>query len=114
MFKINSFSFINQNNRSSFSSSSSSSTNSVQRFPSKLVKNSRGQGMIEYMILVALIAIGTIGVVKVVGQNVGKQFENINRGLGAKKTQKLQLDNASDGQTNRKDLSNFMDGARNE
>ncbi len=76
--------------------------------------DNKGQGMIEYMILVALIAIGTLGVVKVVGQNVSKQFENINRALGAKKSNKLQLDNASDSQMNRKDLSNFMDGARNE
>jgi pilus assembly protein Flp/PilA len=75
------------------------------------IRNSKGQGMIEYMILVALVAIGTIGVVKVVGQNVAKQYENINRALGAKKTNQLQMENAA---TNRKDLSNFMDGARNE
>lgn len=75
-------------------------------------KSISGQGMIEYLILVALIAAGTIGVIKVVGQNVNKQYENINRALGAKKSQQLQLDNASDSQLNRKDLSNFMDGAR--
>lgn len=78
------------------------------------LKNQKGQGMIEYMILVALIAVGTIGVVKVVGQNVSKQYENINRALGAKKANKLQLDNASDKQLNRKDLSDFMDGSRND
>lgn len=78
------------------------------------LKNQRGQGMIEYMILVALIAIGTLGVVKVVGQNVAKQYENINRALGAKKSNQLQLDNAADSQLKRKDLSNFMDGSRNE
>ncbi|MBC7421389.1 MAG: Flp family type IVb pilin [Bdellovibrio sp.] len=82
-------------------------TTKVQ-LPRKL--NNKGQGMIEYMILVALIAVGTIGVVKVVGQNVTKQYENINRAMGAKKTEKLDLDNVSN--TNRKDLSNFMDGAR--
>ena len=76
--------------------------------------NQRGQGMIEYMILVALIAVGTIGVVKIVGQNVGKQYENINRALGAKKNTQLTLDNATDKQLNRKDLSNFMDGSRSE
>lgn len=75
-------------------------------------KSISGQGMIEYLILVALIAAGTIGVIKVVGQNVSKQYENINRALGAKKSQQLQLDNASDSQLNRKDLSNFMEGAR--
>ncbi len=78
--------------------------------PKKLAKNRRGQGMIEYMILVALIAVGTIGVVKVVGQNVGKQFENINRAMGASTSGKLKLDNYEN--TSRKDLTNFMDGAR--
>ena len=75
-------------------------------------KHQSGQGMIEYMILVALIAAGTIGVVKVVGQNVRKQYENINRALGAKKTEQLQLDNTNDNLLNKKDLSNFLDGAR--
>ena len=88
------------------------SIHSNQRFI--LLKNQNGQGMIEYMILVALLAIGTLGVVKVVGQNVAKQYENINRALGAKKSNQLQLDNAADSQLKRKDLSNFMDGARNE
>lgn len=78
------------------------------------LKNQKGQGMIEYMILVALIAVGTIGVVKVVGQNVAKQYENINRALGAKKSNQLQLDNAADSQLNRKDLSDFMKGSRND
>ena len=83
----------------------------MSKFQNKLKHNS-GQGMIEYMILVALIAAGTIGVIKVVGQNVGKQYENINRALGAKKTEQLQLDNANDNLLRRKDLSNFMDGSR--
>lgn len=83
----------------------------MSKFQNKL-KNNSGQGMIEYMILVALIAAGTIGVIKVVGQNVGKQYENINRALGAKKTEQLQLDNANDNLLRRKDLSNFMDGSR--
>ncbi len=83
----------------------------MSKFQNKL-KNNSGQGMIEYMILVALIAAGTIGVIKVVGQNVGKQYENINRALGARKTEQLQLDNANDNLLRRKDLSNFMDGSR--
>ena len=86
------------------------STHSKLKSPIQVVKNRRGQGMIEYMILVALIAVGTIGVVKVVGQNVGKQFENINRAMGASTAGKLKLDNYEN--TSRKDLTNFMDGAR--
>ena len=86
----------------------------MRKFQIQRLKNQKGQGMIEYMILVALIAIGTLGVVRVVGQNVAKQYENINRSLGTKKANQLTLDNAADSQLKRKDLSNFMDGVRSE
>ncbi|AZZ37779.1 hypothetical protein CIK05_13550 [Bdellovibrio sp. qaytius] len=78
---------------------------------SKILKNKKGQGLIEYLMLVALIAVATIGVVKVVGFNLGKQYENINRALGAK-GEKLQAENASEGAQAQKDLSNFLDGAK--
>lgn len=71
-----------------------------------------GQGMVEYMILVALIAAGTIGVVRVVGYNIGAQYENINRALGAKTSNQLEIKNAEQGQLNKKDLSDFLKGAR--
>lgn len=78
----------------------------------KMIKNQKGQGLIEYIILVALIAVTTIGVVKVVGKNVATQYENINRSLGAKNSQSLQIQNASGNSLKQKDLSNFMDASR--
>ena len=77
-----------------------------------LVKNQKGQGLIEYLILVALIAVTTIGVIKVVGKNVATQYENINRAMGAKKSGQLEITNASDGALKQQDLSNFMDSSR--
>lgn len=77
-----------------------------------LVKNQKGQGLIEYLILVALIAVTTIGVIKVVGKNVATQYENINRAMGAKKSNQLTISNASDNSLKQKDLSNFMDSSR--
>lgn len=78
---------------------------------SKILKNKKGQGLIEYLMLVALIAVATIGVVKVVGFNIGKKYENINRALGAS-GEALNAENASDGALAQKDLSNFLDGAK--
>jgi len=78
---------------------------------SKILKNKRGQGLIEYLMLVALIAVATIGVVKVVGNNLAKQYQNVNRALGAS-GEKLHAENASDGAMAQKDLSNFLDGAK--
>lgn len=78
----------------------------------KVIKNKKGQGLIEYLILVGLIAVGTIGVVRVVGKNVATQYENMNRAMGANTSAQLHLENADASNYNKKDLSNFMDGAR--
>lgn len=78
----------------------------------KIVKNKKGQGLMEYLMLVALISVATIGVVKVVGFNLGNKYENINRALGAKNNHELAAENASDGALKQKDLSNFLHGAR--
>lgn len=76
-----------------------------------LIKNKKAQGLVEYMIIVALIAAGSIGVIRVVGYNIGAQYENINRALGAKTNTQLQIKNADEGQINKKDLSDFLKGA---
>ena len=39
-----------------------------------LMRNQRGQGMTEYIIIVALIAIAAIGVVTIFGDNIRKMF----------------------------------------
>lgn len=77
-----------------------------------MLSNKKGQGLIEYLMLVALIAVATIGVVKVVGNNVAKKYENVNRALGAKTSTELQAENASEGSLKQKDLSNFLQGSR--
>ena len=83
-----------------------------QSFNQKLMKSKKGQGLVEYLILVALIAVGTIGVIKVVGQNVTKQYERVNRAMGANGSGAITLDSVADSQLKRKDLSNFMEGAK--
>lgn len=80
----------------------------------KTLNNQKGQGLIEYLILVALIAVATIGVVKVVGNNLAAQYENINRAMGAANSSKLTVENASAAALKQKDLSNFIDSARSQ
>ena len=36
--------------------------------------NQRGQGLVEYLIIVALMAVATIGIVRVLGQTVSAKF----------------------------------------
>jgi Flp pilus assembly pilin Flp len=46
----------------------------MRRFLNKLLKNQKGQGMTEYLIIVALIAIAAIGVVTVFGSDIRQLF----------------------------------------
>src|SRR5256886_5295218 len=46
----------------------------MRRFLRKMLKSQSGQGMTEYLIIVALIAIAAIGVVTVFGQDIRQLF----------------------------------------
>lgn len=59
------------------------------------MKNTRGQGLVEYLILVCLLAISTIAVVSVVGQNLRARYANISSALQGKKgTHKMESPDA--------------------
>lgn len=81
---------------------------SPKRFFS-VIKNSRGQGLIEYLVIVALVAVATIGVVRVLGQAVNSRFATITYALQGKKT-KPAIDTIPDEQLKKRDMGNFMDG----
>ncbi len=46
------------------------------------VSRTRGQGLIEYLILVCLIAVSAMWVVGTVGRNVQEHYADISRALG--------------------------------
>ena len=75
-----------------------------------IVRNERGQGLIEYLVIVALMGVATIAIVRVMGQTVEAKFGNIAHALRADgKTEKVETIDAS--YTKKKDLGNFMDGS---
>ena len=74
---------------------------------------SKGQSLVEYLILVALMAVASIGIVKVLGQNLQAQFARVGQALkGESKKPRLQRINKSDYQ--QRDLGDFFKGATNE
>ncbi len=75
-----------------------------------LILNSKGQGLIEYLIIVALVAVATIGIVRVVGQNVSVQYANISRALGGESYQ-VKAEKADEKLYKKKDLSDFLQNA---
>ena len=72
--------------------------------------NQRGQGLIEYLILVALMAVATIGIVRALNQTINAQFADVIYALqGSQKRAKTETLN--DSVYKKKDFSNFMNGA---
>src|SRR4051794_1635136 len=49
------------------------------------MKNQRGQGLIEYLILVCLVAVSAIAILSVVGTNVKEQYARISNSLAGDK-----------------------------
>ncbi len=79
----------------------------------KILKNSRGQGLIEYLIIVAIIAIGSISIIKVVGGNLNVQFANVAQALGGNGSRKKEAHEVTDTMYKKRDLGNFFEGSVN-
>ncbi|MES2964886.1 MAG: hypothetical protein V4760_13425 [Bdellovibrionota bacterium] len=73
------------------------------------IKNQRGQGLVEYLIIVALMGVATIAIVRVMGQTVSSRFATITYALqGVKRS--ARAEQVEDGHYKKKDLGNFFDG----
>ena len=79
----------------------------------RLIANTKGQGLVEYLIIVAIVAIGSISVIKVVGGNLNVQFANIAQALGGTRSRKKEAHEVTDGMYKKKDLGNFFEGSVN-
>lgn len=77
----------------------------------KKLKNQKGQSLIEYLIIVAIVAVGTISIVRVVGKNVSVQFANIAKALGSGDDNQLKAEKLDSKMYGKKDFSNFLEGA---
>lgn len=76
----------------------------------QIVKNQRGQGLIEYLVIVALMAVATIGVVRVMGQTVSAKFASVTYALQGKK-KSVKAEDVEESLYRKKDLGNFFNGA---
>lgn len=74
----------------------------------KKTKKQKGQSLTEYLILVALVAISSIGIVKLLGHTVNVQFSNITNSLQGRGVRKIEANEVRDTLHTEKDLSDFM------
>jgi len=77
-----------------------------------MIKNNKGQGLSEYIILVSLLAIASLGIVRILGKTIQSQLTNITYGIqGVKKeikTENIRIDSSL---YKKKDMGNFLEGA---
>lgn len=72
------------------------------------LRDQRGQGLIEYLIIVALMGVATIAIMRTMGSVVSSRFATVSAALqGDKRSEKVQIDSSS---YKKKDLGNFFDG----
>ena len=82
------------------------------------MKNNRGQGMTEYIIIVALIAVAAIGIFRMFGDTVRGQAGVVAAEVGgqnstqAKKNAETQAKAANTEGSTKKDLNTFQKDAR--
>lgn len=76
------------------------------------IRDERGQGLVEYLILVALMGVAAIGVVRVLGQTVDGKFAQVIgalRGNGQEK--RVKFETLEEGHYELRDMSNFINRA---
>jgi Flp pilus assembly pilin Flp len=73
-------------------------------------RKQKGQGLIEYLILVALMGVATIGVIRVLNQTIKARFASAVYALQGK-PKKVKTDSLKAQDYTKSDLSNFMNGA---
>jgi len=71
-------------------------------------RNRRGQGLTEYIIIVALVAIAGIGIVNLFGNQLRNQFHVIVKAMAGSETGKVDsLAEKAEVEANRKNLSTY-------
>jgi Flp pilus assembly pilin Flp len=71
-----------------------------------------GQSLVEYLIIVAIMGVATLGVVRILGNTVSGKFAQVVQSLQGKKTEDIKFEDVEKKHFERKDMSDFMNGSR--
>ena len=77
------------------------------------LKNQKGQSLIEYVILVALIAVATVGMVRILQKSVKVNLANVVHALQSDNKRKESHERIEESDVRKSDFSDFMNGAAN-
>lgn len=81
------------------------------QFPSKPIKNQRGQTLIEYLIIVALVGVGSIALMRAVSQNINTRFADVVYALGGKVDGNREAAEVTSNAYRKRDLKDFVNGS---
>lgn len=75
------------------------------------MKNQKGQGLTEYLLLVSLLAVASIGIVRLLNKNINAQFTNIVYAISGERKQVSTTKSIHRDYYKQKDMTNFFDRA---
>lgn len=75
-----------------------------------LIQSQRGQGLIEYLIIVGIMAVASLGAIRLLNKTVNSNFTNIIYSLQGKR-KKARMEAPTESIYKKKDFNTFMNGA---
>ena len=79
--------------------------------PMPTLKNQKGQGLVEYLIIVSLVAVVTMVIMRPLGQQLKAKFADIARAMGATVEGNINNARISSASLKKNDMKDFMQGA---
>lgn len=76
----------------------------------KILKNKRGQSLVEYLVIVAIVGVGSIAIMRSVGQNIQARFANVVHALGGNVEGNKTAATVSSNTYRKRDLKDFAKG----
>ncbi len=73
--------------------------------------NQKGQSLVEYLVIVSLVGVGSIAIMRAVGNNISSQFAQVAKALGGTVEGNAKAETISDNMYKKKDLKNFFQGS---
>lgn len=77
----------------------------------KRIYNQNGQGLVEYLILTALLAIATMGVVRLLGHSVSARYADVVNAVQGRDAPKVDSEQVAERHYKKRDMGDFMRGA---
>lgn len=76
-----------------------------------VLKNQKGQSLIEYVILVALVGVATMGMIRVLQKTVNVNLANVVNALQGDQQGKMDHEKVESSDLKKKDFQDFMNGS---